>query len=76
MVRKYTQDKLTPELVRKMDVEGSMDKSIFPALFEMGLMGIEIPEKYGGSDMNFMSTIVMVEELARKDPAVSVACDV
>lgn len=39
-------------------------------------MGIEIDSEYGGSDMNFTSVIVAVEELAKVDPSVSVSCDV
>jgi hypothetical protein len=39
-------------------------------------MGIEIEAEYGGSDMNFTSVIVAVEELAKIDPSVSVSCDV
>jgi short/branched chain acyl-CoA dehydrogenase len=39
-------------------------------------MGIEIPEEYGGSGMNFTAAIIAIEELARVDPSVSVMCDV
>ncbi|KAI3640579.1 hypothetical protein MIR68_001457 [Amoeboaphelidium protococcarum] len=75
MVQRYAQEKVKP-LVHEMDKNSQLDASIFPQLFEMGLMGVEIPSEYGGSDMSFMSTILTVEELAKIDPAVSVACDV
>jgi short-chain 2-methylacyl-CoA dehydrogenase len=39
-------------------------------------MGIETPSDYGGTDASFMSAILVVEELAKVDPAVSVVCDV
>ena len=39
-------------------------------------MSVEIPDKYGGTEANFMSMIVIIEELACVDPSVSVFCDV
>lgn len=39
-------------------------------------MGIEIAEKYGGPESSFFDTVIVVEELARVDPSVSVFCDV
>ena len=39
-------------------------------------MSVEIPDKYGGTEANFMSMMVIIEELARVDPSVSVFCDV
>jgi len=53
-----------------------MDPAVVEGLFEQGLMGVEIPEKYGGAGMNFTSAIVGIEELARVDPSVSVLVDV
>ncbi|EEP82252.1 acyl-CoA dehydrogenase [Uncinocarpus reesii 1704] len=53
-----------------------MDPAVVEQLFEQGLMGIEIPEEYGGAGMNFTSAIVGIEELARVDPSVSVMVDV
>jgi len=53
-----------------------MDPTIVEQLFEQGLMGVEIPEEYGGAGMNFTAAIVAIEELARVDPSVSVMCDV
>lgn len=39
-------------------------------------MGIEIPEEYGGSGMNFTSSCLVIEELAKVDPAISVIVDI
>lgn len=53
-----------------------MDPSVVDALFSHGLMGVEIPAKYGGTDSNFGSSIVVIEELSKVDAGVSVFCDI
>ena len=74
-VQKFANDAILPK-VREMDEAEMMDPKVVEQLFEQGLMGIEIPEEYGGSGMNFTSAIIAIEELARIDPSVSVMCDV
>ncbi|KAK7186991.1 acyl-CoA dehydrogenase NM domain-like protein [Paraphaeosphaeria sporulosa] len=74
-VQKFANDAILPK-VREMDEAEMMDPAVVEQLFEQGLMGIEIPEEYGGSGMNFTSAIIAIEELARIDPSVSVMCDV
>ncbi|KAK0864562.1 hypothetical protein LTS02_005944 [Friedmanniomyces endolithicus] len=74
-VSKFANDTILPK-VREMDENEKMDPAIVEQLFEQGLMGIEIPEKYGGAGMNFTAAIVGIEELARVDPSVSVLVDV
>ncbi|KAL5439917.1 hypothetical protein PMIN06_009799 [Paraphaeosphaeria minitans] len=74
-VQKFASDAILPK-VREMDEAEMMDPTVVEQLFEQGLMGIEIPEEYGGSGMNFTSAIIAIEELARIDPSVSVMCDV
>lgn len=74
-VNKFANDIILPK-VREMDENESMDPSIVEQLFEQGLMGVEIPEEYGGAGMNFTAAIVGIEELARVDPSVSVLVDV
>ncbi|WP_437761164.1 acyl-CoA dehydrogenase [Sorangium sp. So ce281] len=59
-----------------MDEEGALDHDLLPPLFELGLMGIEIPEAYGGSGAGFFSAILAIEALAVVDPSVSVLVDV
>ncbi|WP_437716129.1 acyl-CoA dehydrogenase [Sorangium sp. So ce448] len=59
-----------------MDEEGALDHDLLPSLFELGLMGIEIPEAYGGSGAGFFSAILAIEALAVVDPSVSVLVDV
>ncbi|MCJ1473922.1 hypothetical protein MMC13_002578 [Lambiella insularis] len=74
-VSKFAQDVMLPK-VREMDEAEQMDPALVEQLFEQGLMGIEIPEEYGGAGMNFTAAIVGIEELARVDPSVSVLVDV
>ncbi|WP_437591417.1 acyl-CoA dehydrogenase [Sorangium sp. So ce1000] len=59
-----------------MDEHGALDRDLLPPLFELGLMGIEIPEAYGGSGAGFFSAILAIEALAVADPSVSVLVDV
>lgn len=74
-VSKFANDVIAPK-VREMDESEAMDPSVVEQLFEQGLMGVEIPEEYGGAGMNFTAAIVGIEELARVDPSVSVLVDV
>jgi alkylation response protein AidB-like acyl-CoA dehydrogenase len=62
--------------VSEMDATETMRPELLPKLFEMGLMGIEIPEKWGGSGANFFSAILAIQALAQVDPSVSVLVDV
>lgn len=59
-----------------MDSNSMMDPTVISGLFENGLMGVEAPEEYGGSGLNFMSACIVVEEIARVDPAVAVLVDI
>lgn len=53
-----------------------MDRAVVDQLFDQGLMGIEIPEEFGGAGINFTAAVVGVEELTRADPSVSILVDV
>lgn len=75
MVSKVASQRIAP-LVKKMDQEGKFDPSVLEALFENGLMGVEIEQEYGGSGLSFMSSIIVVEELSKVDPAVAVYVDI
>jgi len=59
-----------------MEERKQQDPEIMKALFENGFMGIEIPEEYGGTGSNFMTTILTVEELSKVDASVSVLVDI
>jgi alkylation response protein AidB-like acyl-CoA dehydrogenase len=60
----------------EMDEHAKMDAHIIKQLFDLGLMGIETPEEYGGAGANFFTAIIGVEELSRVDPSVGVLMDV
>jgi alkylation response protein AidB-like acyl-CoA dehydrogenase len=62
--------------VRAMDERAHMDEDLLPRLFELGLMGIEIPEALGGSGATFFHAVLAVEALSRVDPSVGVLVDV
>jgi short/branched chain acyl-CoA dehydrogenase len=64
------------KVVHEMDAKAELQPQILEQLFTSGLMGIEIPEKYGGSGLPFMNSIVAIEELAKTDPSISVIVDV
>ncbi len=74
-VRSFAESEIKP-IRNKMDDESKMDRTLVKKLFEMGLMGIESPEKYGGAASTFTMACIAVEELARVDGSVSVLCDV
>lgn len=74
-VRAFAEAEIRP-LVSKMDEEAQLDAGLLPKLFEMGLMGVESPEKYGGAGGTFTMACIAIEELARVDGSVSVLMDV
>ncbi|KAJ7325284.1 hypothetical protein JRQ81_018304 [Phrynocephalus forsythii] len=74
MVKKFAQERVAP-LVQKMDEEAKLDDSLLRDLFEHGLMSIELDPEYGGTGASFFSTILVVEELAKVDPSVSLVCE-
>jgi len=74
-VRQFARDRIAP-LVRGMDEAQQMDAGLVREMFGLGLMGIEVPEQYGGAGGTFFEAILAVEELAAVDPSVSVMVDV
>src|ERR1700751_29650 len=74
-VRKFAREQIRP-YVREMDEEAVFRKDIIQQFFEMGLMGIEIPEEYGGQGGSFFQAILAVEELSAVDPSAGVIVDV
>ena len=74
-IRAFTEGEVKP-LVTEMDHRAQIDPRLVPMLFEMGLMGIESPEKFGGAEGNFTMACIAIEELARVDASVSVLVDV
>jgi len=74
-VRKFAQDEVAP-LVRRMDEEQQVDPALVKKLFELGLMGIEIPEEFGGSGGSFFDSVLAVATLSVVDPSVALVVDV
>jgi alkylation response protein AidB-like acyl-CoA dehydrogenase len=74
-VRQFARENIGP-LVRKMDEEQHFAPALLPQLFNLGLMGIEIPAEYGGAGGTFFEAILAVEEISAIDPSVGVLVDV
>jgi alkylation response protein AidB-like acyl-CoA dehydrogenase len=74
-VREFAEGELRPR-VEEMDEQGKLDPALIKQCFELGLMGIETPEEYGGAGATFFTAIVGVEELSRVDASVGVFVDV
>lgn len=75
MVRRFAGDQIVPR-IREMDEAGKFSPQLLRQFFEQGLMGIEIPEEYGGQAGSFFQSVIVVEELAAVDPSASVIVDV
>ncbi|MDE3002488.1 MAG: acyl-CoA dehydrogenase [Gemmatimonadota bacterium] len=73
--RDFATAEIAPKIMQ-MDEAAQIDPALLPQLFEMGLMGIEIPEEFGGTGADFFTSILIVEELSRVDPSVAVLVDV
>jgi short/branched chain acyl-CoA dehydrogenase len=75
MVRGFAEEKVRPR-VEKMDHDARLDPALIEEVFDLGVMGIEIPEEHGGAGASFFMSILAVEELSRVDPSVGVFVDV
>jgi len=74
-VRQFAEDKVRP-LAKEMDEKGVFDRGLVEHFFQLGLMGIEIPEQFGGAGGEFFEAILAVEELSRADASAGVIVDV
>ena len=74
-VREFAEGELRPR-VEEMDEKGKLDPALIKQCFDLGLMGIETPEEYGGAGASFFTAIIAVEELSRIDASVGVFVDV
>lgn len=74
-VLRFARERVAPHVAR-MDEEGALDRALLPELFELGVMGVEIPADYGGPGASFFTAILAVEAFALVDPSVSVLVDV
>jgi alkylation response protein AidB-like acyl-CoA dehydrogenase len=74
-VRELAEAQIRP-LVREMDDQARIPRSLIDKLFDLGVMAIEIPDAYGGAGASFFHAVLAVEELSRVDPSVGVLVDV
>ncbi len=74
-VRDFAVERIRP-LVHQMDHDATMDKALIQSFFELGIMGIEIPEQYGGAGSSFFTAVLIVEEVSHVDASCGVLVDV
>jgi alkylation response protein AidB-like acyl-CoA dehydrogenase len=74
-IRDFARTEIAP-LVRSMDEHQSFDPQLLRKLFQLGLMGIQVPEAYGGAAGTLFEAVLAVEEISAVDPAVGVLVDV
>ena len=74
-VSAFARERIAP-LVREMDETAHLSATLLPALFELGVMGVEIPTEYGGAGSSFFNAVLAVQAVARVDPSVAVLVDV
>ncbi|HUL99480.1 MAG TPA: acyl-CoA dehydrogenase, partial [Mycobacterium sp.] len=74
-VRDFAEREVRPR-VAAMEKASALDPALIPRMFELGLMGIEIPDPQGGAGGNLMMSVLAVEELAAVDAAVAIFVDV
>jgi butyryl-CoA dehydrogenase/short/branched chain acyl-CoA dehydrogenase len=71
----FARDRVGPK-VREMDESARLEPTLVRELFDLGVMGVEIPSEYGGGGSSFFNAILAVQAFARVDPSVSVLVDV
>jgi butyryl-CoA dehydrogenase/short/branched chain acyl-CoA dehydrogenase len=74
-VRDFAQKRLKP-LVSEMDQQAQFNKELIKEFFNLDIMGIEIPDQFGGLEADFFTSILAVEALSEVDPSAGVMVDV
>jgi short/branched chain acyl-CoA dehydrogenase len=74
-IRDFAKEKIGP-LVKQMDENGKIEATLIPQFFEMGLMGIDVEEKYGGAETSFFMATLAIEALSTVDASAAVIVDV
>ena len=72
MVHRWAQDRVKP-LATQTDRENAFPNELWPELGEMGLLGITVPEEFGGSGMGYLAHTIAVEEIARASASISLS---
>ncbi len=74
-VRRFARERIAPH-VRAMDDAAVFRKDLLKEMFDLGLMGVEIPEEYGGQGGSFFLSVLAIEAIAEVDPSAAVIIDV
>ena len=74
-VAAFAEEEVRPR-VTEMEKAGKIDPTLLPKYFELGLMGIEVPEQYGGAGGSLFMLTLAVEEISKVDAAAAIVCDV
>jgi len=74
-VAAFAEEEVRPRVV-EMEKAGKIDPALIPKYFELGLMGIEVPEEYGGAGGTLFMVTLAVEEISKVDAAAAIVCDV
>jgi butyryl-CoA dehydrogenase/short/branched chain acyl-CoA dehydrogenase len=74
-VREFAIEKIRP-LVHEMDEKAEMNRALIESFFELGIMGVEVPDRFGGAGSTFFTAVLIVEELSHVDASCGVLVDV
>jgi len=74
-VRAFADTEIRPQ-VHEMDDRQTIPRTLLDALFALGVMGVEIPDEFGGGNASFFHSVLAVEALSRVDPSIGVLVDV
>src|ERR1044071_5630063 len=74
-IRDFAVEKIRP-LVHQMDHDAKMSKELIDSFFDLGVMGIEVPDQWGGAGSSFFNAVLIVEELSHVDASCGVLVDV
>jgi short-chain 2-methylacyl-CoA dehydrogenase len=74
-VRDFAVEKIRP-LVNQMDHDAKMSTELIHAFFDLGIMGVEVPDQWGGAGSSFFTAVLVVEELSHVDASCGVLVDV
>jgi len=64
IAHRFTEEQIVP-IAAELDVEGRFPEDNFKALAEMGFLGVNVPEEYGGADLDTVSYALVIEEIAK-----------